>query len=103
MFPADLVTFTEEILNGKFHFLCTHMFTNKNTRFKSLFRALKKNMRCSLLQNSSIVDVWQGTKYTSEICILNMFEVSNKDNRVTSIDAVQLIFIQTLKIAIILI
>ena len=21
-FPADLVTFTEEILNGKFHFLC---------------------------------------------------------------------------------
>ena len=22
-FPADLVTFTEEILNGKFHFLCS--------------------------------------------------------------------------------
>ena len=21
--PADLVTFTEEILNGKFHFLCS--------------------------------------------------------------------------------
>ena len=23
MFPADLVTFTEEILNGKLHFLCS--------------------------------------------------------------------------------
>ena len=22
-FPADLVTFTEDILNGKFHFLCS--------------------------------------------------------------------------------
>ena len=22
-FPADLVTFTEEIINGKFHFLCS--------------------------------------------------------------------------------
>ena len=22
-FPADMVTFTEEILNGKFHFLCS--------------------------------------------------------------------------------
>ena len=21
-FPADLITYTEEILNGKFHFLC---------------------------------------------------------------------------------
>ena len=30
-FPADLVTFTEEILNGKFHFLCSkglHKFSS---------------------------------------------------------------------------
>ena len=26
-FPADLVTFTEEILNGKLHFLCS-LFEN---------------------------------------------------------------------------
>ena len=26
MFPADLVTFTEEILNGKLHFLCSEIF-----------------------------------------------------------------------------
>ena len=25
-FPADLVTFTEEILNGKLHFLCSVLF-----------------------------------------------------------------------------
>ena len=24
-FPADLVTFTEEILNGKLHFLCSEI------------------------------------------------------------------------------
>ena len=24
-YPADLVTFTEEILNGKLHFLCSNM------------------------------------------------------------------------------
>ena len=24
-FPADLVTFTEEILNGKVHFLCSEI------------------------------------------------------------------------------
>ena len=27
MIPADLVTFTEEILNGKLHFLCSSSFT----------------------------------------------------------------------------
>ena len=37
--PADLVTFTEEIFNGKLHFLCSE---------------------------SSIKDIWQGPKYTSE-------------------------------------
>ena len=25
-FPADLVTFTEKILNGKLHFLCSEIF-----------------------------------------------------------------------------
>ena len=28
MFPADLVTFTEEILNGKLHFLCSDHYPN---------------------------------------------------------------------------
>ena len=27
-FPADLVTFTEETLNGKLHFLCSASFAN---------------------------------------------------------------------------
>ena len=30
-FPTDLVTFTEEIVNGKLHFLCSvNIFTNRN-------------------------------------------------------------------------
>ena len=28
-FPADLVTFTEEILNEKLHFLCSEIFLHK--------------------------------------------------------------------------
>ena len=28
-FPADLVTFTEEILNGKLHFLCGIEYENR--------------------------------------------------------------------------
>ena len=36
-FPADLVKFTEEVLNGKLHFLCSAKFTlNKNIYFVNL-------------------------------------------------------------------
>ena len=34
-FPADLVTFTEEILNGKHHFLCGE-YSIKGKRFLSI-------------------------------------------------------------------
>ena len=30
--PADLVTFAEEILNGKFHFLCSDTPTSLNEK-----------------------------------------------------------------------
>ena len=33
-FPADLVTFTEEILNGKLHFLCSVEYTNNDDNKK---------------------------------------------------------------------
>ena len=56
-FPADLVTFTEEIPNGKFYFLCSDiydvaLYSRQLTVSGQLF-----------LQKSSIVDVWQGSKY----------------------------------------
>ena len=38
-FPADLVTFTEEILNGKLHFLCSGKYDNC-FRIKKALRAL---------------------------------------------------------------
>ena len=31
-FPADLVTFTEEILNGKLHFLCSEVNPGQENR-----------------------------------------------------------------------
>ena len=35
-FPADLVTFTEEIRNGKLHFLYTEAF-ERSTRLKTIY------------------------------------------------------------------
>ena len=34
-FPADLVTFTEEILNGKLHFLCSVLDVCRSTKYTS--------------------------------------------------------------------
>ena len=34
--PADMVTFTEEVLNGELHFLCSGMWVRENHKFKSL-------------------------------------------------------------------
>ena len=34
-FPADLVTFTEDILNGKLHFLCS-VWINGNNTFRKI-------------------------------------------------------------------
>ena len=34
-FPANLVTFTEEILNGKLHFLCSVVFQNRHLNVRS--------------------------------------------------------------------
>ena len=36
--PADLVTFTEEILNGKLHFLCSETLLNRSSAATSSFR-----------------------------------------------------------------
>ena len=48
-FPADLVTFTEEILNGKLHFLCSVVFKNKShltfTCSKTAIETLEKGVR----------------------------------------------------------
>ena len=41
-FPADLVTFTEEILNGKLHFLCSKRQKNLVVKLKQL----KVEFRC---------------------------------------------------------
>ena len=38
-FPADLVTFTEEILNGKLHFLCSEFISKSLLRLER-FRLL---------------------------------------------------------------
>ena len=36
-FPADLVTFTEEILNGKLHFLCSERLSLSFIRLSNFF------------------------------------------------------------------
>ena len=47
MFPADLVTFTEEILNGKLHFLSSVVFS-RNIKFKGNTQKLAPNENTSI-------------------------------------------------------
>ena len=51
-FPADLVTFTEEILNGKLHFLCSvnsllwrHIDDSKNLDIAPICQILEIRIR----------------------------------------------------------
>ena len=49
-FPADLVTFTEEIINGKLHLLCSVSLS----AFKDFDKFLEKVIENCLLQASNI-------------------------------------------------
>ena len=49
-FPADLVTFTEEIINGKLHWLCSVSLS----AFKDFDKFLEKVIENCLLQASNI-------------------------------------------------
>ena len=48
-FPADLVTFTEEILNEKLHFLCSDIIIIIIVAQRRIQNFLK-HLRCSFLQ-----------------------------------------------------
>ena len=64
-FPIDLVTFTEEILNGKLYFLYSVLA-----------------LLWTISGKSSITDVWQGPKYASWLNLCLQFQllqnISNK-------------------------
>ena len=60
MFPADLVTFTEEILNGKLYFLC------------SVF-CLKLNSRQHVVAKEFKEVNWMSTKERVEQCVATIF------------------------------
>ena len=76
--PADLVTFTEEILNGKLHFLCSVVFyavydidlfcTSAHRRIQSTqaskVKCFGKIVNCYSAKHF-ILDVWQGSEYTT--------------------------------------
>ena len=64
-FPADLVIFIEEILNGKFHILCSDLETTSST-FLS---------KCSSeIFLSQIINYW-GSIFTLYIITLKMFSL----------------------------
>ena len=51
-FLADLVTFTEEILNGKLHFLCSILFSNpKLKKLKHVTSNEELSIKCCLNSN----------------------------------------------------
>ena len=64
----DLVTFTEEILNGKLHFLCgvisSHL-TICSKSDQSFVKIVNDWRSLRVLAKSSILDVWLGSEYAS--------------------------------------
>ena len=50
-FHADLVTFTEEILNGKLHFLCSAIYICRENKFSDSFRRYRNEI---LTRNESV-------------------------------------------------
>ena len=73
-FPADLVTFNEEILNGKFHFLCSGSFSAHlfalSTNMVWLLRA-KTNLH-QLALKQCYEGFKEALKVTLERCIQNL-------------------------------
>ena len=66
-FPADLVTFTEEILNGKLHFLCSVKVTiqpptNPSPSDKTLLLLWKKHF---------LTEIYKNTKHLLSKCFKN--------------------------------
>ena len=53
-FPADLVTFTEEILNGKLYFLC--YWTKKSTKVSEGYLRVTKFPLANDIVSLTIVD-----------------------------------------------
>ena len=82
-FPADLVTFNEEILNGKFHFLCSgsssaHLFA-LSPNMVWLLRAKTNLHQLALKQcyegfKEALItfDIREALKVTLERCIQNL-------------------------------
>ena len=82
-FPADLVTFTEEILNGKFHFLCSGSFSAHlfalSPNMVWLLRAKTNLHQLTLKQcyegfKEALItfDIREALKVTLERCIQNL-------------------------------
>ena len=56
-FPADLVTFTEEILNGKLHFMCSDTW-GRGLIYRTIFVSGVFHTSCFYLMK----DEWNKTK-----------------------------------------
>ena len=65
----DLVTFTEEILNGKLHFLCSVCYTDRNIIVEELkLQAVRINKISQHFRKMSI-SLWLNWQAYSETCI----------------------------------
>ena len=106
-FPADLVTFTEEILTGKLHFLCSvsceiskHNITIPRLKLISTIMGanLVQNVKPALTQSVRSVTVW--TDSTVVLYWLNekgnyrQF-VENKVNKITEKEFINWCYIST--------
>ena len=75
-FPAHLVTFTEEIFNGKFHFLCSDwlrsiFFSSGDSHIKGLLNSLNLDQIHHIRNNwLGLIFFSPGDSHTKRLCVL---------------------------------
>ena len=62
-FPVDLVIFTEKILNGKLHFLCSAANLRNTKKPWNMFKVNNKNTRTTSQNESHSEQVTSGKYY----------------------------------------
>ena len=84
LFPADLVTFTEENLNGKLHFWAVNGSTEVNNAHekdccKDVAR-LQQTSRMESFAKLSILDSCEGPRYPSGLIIICIVDIKTRSH-----------------------
>ena len=77
-FPADLVIITEEILNGKLHFLCSVSCRNRPLEFCTIFKYLENFTLLLILSKDIEINPGLIEQVVTAVLLIKETKVSDK-------------------------